>query len=70
MNQYCPQCDPDDGMESSVQVAATTTTVLLGLAKEFSASSAQSSVTKENIMHLMMREKIVIWNMFIFKGKK
>ncbi len=45
MNQYCHQCDPDDGMES-VQVAAITTRVLLGLVKEFSASSAQSSATK------------------------
>ncbi len=56
-----------------MQVAtATTTTVLLGLAKEFSASSAQSSATKGNIMHLIIRreKRVLIWKMFIFKGKK
>jgi hypothetical protein len=52
----------------SVQVAATTTSVLLGLAKEFSASSAQSSATKGNIMHLLIR-KNCIWHMPIFKVK-
>jgi hypothetical protein len=43
----------------SVQVAATTTstTVLLDLAKEFSASSAQSSATKGNVMHLIIRRE-------------
>jgi hypothetical protein len=57
-------------MESSVQVAATTTTVLLGLAKEFSASSAQSSGHKGEHSAFDNKEKnILIWNMFIFKGK-
>ncbi len=56
-----------------MQVApTTTTTVLLGLAKEFSAGSAQSLATKGNIMHLIIRreKRVLIWNMFIFKGKK
>ncbi len=49
------QCDPDDGMELVQVAATTTTTVLLGLAKEFSASSAQRSATKGNTMHLIKR---------------
>jgi hypothetical protein len=56
----------------SVQVApTTTTTVLLGLAKEFSASSAQSLATKGKLhVIISLKKQILVWNLFIFKGKK